>query len=69
MSVHTDAQNGRFKSIILKKLPHFFGLMRHVKNWPTNEIGAIVHVPGAAEVTIKHDMVALKHKTVLPSTH
>ncbi len=54
-----------------KKTPqvHFFGLTRRVKNYPTNEIGAFAHVSGAAEVTVKHNLGALKHKTVLPSTH
>ncbi len=37
--------------------------------YPTNEIGAFAHVSGAAEVTVKHNLGALKHKTVLPSTH
>ncbi len=38
------------KSVIfLKRLGFvFFGLMRHVKNYPTNEIGAFAHVSGAA---------------------
>ncbi len=39
------------------------------KNYPTNEIGAFAHVSGAAEVTVKHNLGTLKHKTVLPSTH
>ncbi len=42
--------------------------MRRVKNNPTNEIGAFAHVSGAAEVTVKHNLGALKHKTVLPNT-
>ncbi len=42
--------------------------MRRVKNYPTNEIGAFAHVSGAAEVTVKHNLGALKHKTVLLST-
>ncbi len=46
----------------------FFGLTRRVKNYPTNEIGAFAHVSGAAEVTVKHNLGALKHKTVLLST-
>ncbi len=68
MSVHTDAKNGRCKSIIFFKTPRvrFFGLTRRVKNYPTNEIGAFAHVSGAAEVTVKHNLGALKHKTVLP---
>ncbi len=37
--------------------------MRHVKNYPTNEIGAFAHVSGAAEVTVKHNLGALKQKT------
>ncbi len=43
--------------------------MRRIKNYPTNEIGAFAQVSGAAEVTVKHNLGALKHKTVLPSTH
>ncbi len=71
MSVHTDVKNTTHKSVILKKTPRvcFFGLTRRVKNYPTNEIGAFAHVSGAAEVTVKHNLGALKHKTVLPSTH
>ncbi len=46
----------------------FLSLTRRVKNYPTNEIGAFAHVSGAAEVTVKHNLGALKHKTVLPST-
>ncbi len=71
MSVHTDAINGTRKSVNKKKMPRvcFFGLTRRVKNYPTNEIGAFAHVSGAAEVTVKHNLGALKHKTVLPSTH
>ncbi len=74
MSVHTDAKNATRKSIIFinkKKTPRvrFFGLTLRVKNYPTNEIGAFAHVSGAAEVTVKHNLGALKHKTVLPSTH
>ncbi len=59
------------KSVIFFKTPQvrFFGLTRRVKNYPTNEIGAFAHVSGAAEVTVKHNLGALKHKTVLPSTH
>ncbi len=43
------------KSVIFKKTPRvrFFGLMRHVKNYPTNEIGAFAHVSGAAEITLR----------------
>ncbi len=71
MSVHTDAKNGTRKSDFFLKTPRvrFFGLTRRVKNYPTNEIGAFAHVSGAAEVTVKHNLGALKHKTVLPSTH
>ncbi len=71
MSVHTDAKNATRQSIIKKKMPRvrFLGLTRRVKNYPTNEIGAFAHVSGAAEVTVKHNLGALKHKTVLPSTH
>ncbi len=72
MSVHTDAKNATRKSVIKKKKTprvRFFGLTRRVKNYPTNEIGAFAHVSGAAEVTVKHNLGALKHKTVLPSTH
>ncbi len=43
----------------------FFGLTFHFKNWSTNEIGSFAHVHGAAEVTVKHDLMALKHKMVL----
>ncbi len=66
MSVHTDAKKRHLK----KKTPRvrFFGLTRRVKNYPSNEIGAFAHVSGAAEVTVKHNLGALKHKTVLPST-
>ncbi len=42
----------------------FFGLTHRVKNYPTNEIGAFAHTSGAAEVTVKHNLGALKHKTV-----
>ncbi len=71
MSVHTDAKNATRKSVIFKKMPRvrFFGLTRCVKNYPTNEIAAFAHVSGVAEVTVKHNLGALKHKTVLPSTH
>ncbi len=69
MSVHTDTKNAMRKSVIfLTPRVRFFGLTRRVKNYPTNEIGAFAHVSGAAEVTVKHNLVALKHKTVLPST-
>ncbi len=55
MSVHTDAKNATRKSIIFFKKPRvrFFSLTRRVKNYPTHEIGAFVHVSGAAEVTVK----------------
>ncbi len=71
MSVHTNAKNATRKSDIFLKTPRviFFGLTCCVKNFPTNEIGAFAHVSGAAEVTVKHNLGALKHKTVLPSTH
>ncbi len=74
MSVHTvtrKTKNAMRKSVIFKKTPRvrFFGLTRCVKNYPTNEIGAFAHVSGAAELTVKHNLGALKHKTVLPSTH
>ncbi len=71
MSEHTDAKNATRKSVICLKTPRvrFFGLTRRVKNYPTNEIGAFALVSGAAEVTVKHNLGALKHKTVLPSTH
>ncbi len=62
MSVHTDAKNATRKSVIFLKTPRFFGLTHR-------EIGAFAHVSGAAEVTVKHNLGALKHKTVLPSTH
>ncbi len=70
MSVHPNTKNATRKSVIFFKTPRvrFFGLMRRVKNYPTNEIGAFAHVSGAAEVTVKHNLGALKHKTVLPST-
>ncbi len=70
MSVHTYAKNATRKSVIKKKMPQvrFFGLTHRVKNYPTNEIGAFAHVSGAAEVIVKHNLGALKHKTVLPST-
>ncbi len=57
MSVHTDAKNATRKNVIFS-----------VIFYPTNEIGAFAHVSGAAEVTVKHNLGALKHKTVLPST-
>ncbi len=71
MSVHTDAQNTRCKNVVvfLHLWLVFFGLTFHFKNWSTNEIGSFAHVHGAAEVTVKHDLVALKHKMVLQSTH
>ncbi len=71
MSVHTDAKNATRKNIFFFKTPRvrFFGLTHRVKNYPTNEIGAFAHVSGAAEVTVKHNLGTLKHKTVLPSTH
>ncbi len=71
MSVYTDAKNAMRKSVIFFKTPrvHFFGLTRRVKNYPSNEIDAFAHVSGAAEVTVKHNLGALKQKTVLPSTH
>ncbi len=71
MRVHTGAKNATRKSVIFFKTPRvrFFGLTRCVKNYPTTEIGAFAHVSGAAEVRVKHNLEALKHKTVLPSTH
>ncbi len=71
MSVHTDAKNAIRKSVILKRTPRvrFLGVPRGVKNYPNNEIGAFAHVSGAAEVTVKHNLGALKHKTDLPNTH
>ncbi len=71
MSVHTDAKNAMPKNVILKRTHRvrFFGVTRRVKNYPNNEIGAFAHVSGAAEVTVKHNLGALKHKTDLPSTH
>ncbi len=71
MNVHTDVKNATLKSVILKKTARvsFLGLTRRVKNYPTNEIGAFAHMSGAAEVTVKHNLGALKHKTVLYSTH
>ncbi len=71
MSVHTNTKNATRKSVIFLKTPRvsFFGLTHRVKNCLTNEIGAFAHMSGAAEVTVKHNLVALKHKTVLPSTH
>ncbi len=70
MSVHTNTKNGTRKSVIFLKTPRVlcFGLTRHVKKYPTNEIGAFVHVSGAAEVTVQQNLGALKHKTVLLST-
>ncbi len=70
MSVHTDTKNATRKNVIFFLTPQvrFFGLTRRVKNYPTNEIGAFSHVSGAAEVTVKHNLGALKHKTVLLST-
>ena len=55
------------KASFFKKTPRFrfFGLTRLDKNYPTNEIGAFAHVSGASEVTVKHNLGALKHKTVL----
>ncbi len=48
----------RVKASFFLKTPRvrFFGLTRRVKNYPTNEIGAFVHVSGAAEVTVKHNL-------------
>ncbi len=71
MSVHTDAKNATRKSVIFFKNASgsFFCFDAPLKNYPTNEIGAFAHVSGAAEVTVKHNLGALKHKTVLPSTH
>ncbi len=70
MSVHTDTKNATRKSVIFFSTPRvrFFGLTRRVKNYPTNEIVAFAHVSGVAEVTVKHNLGALKHKTVLLST-
>ncbi len=70
MSVHTDTKNATSKSVIffLNASVRFLGLTRGVKNYQTNEIVAFAHVSGAAEVTVKHNLGALKHKTVLPST-
>ncbi len=70
MNVHTNTKNATRKSVFFFKTPWvcFFGLTRCVKNYPTNEIGAFAHVSRAAEVTVKHNLGALKHKTVLPST-
>ncbi len=69
--MHIDVKNAMCKSVIFLKTPQvrFFGLTRRVQNYPTNEISAFAHASGAAEVTVKHNLVALKHKTVLPSTH
>ncbi len=66
-----DTKDATRKSVIFLKTPRvrFFGLAHCVKNYPTNEIGAFAHVSGAAEVTVKHNLGALKHKKVLPSTH
>ncbi len=70
MSVHIDMKNGTRKSVIFFSTPRvrFFGLTRRVKNYPTNEIVAFAHVSGVAEITVKHNLGALKHKTVLLST-
>ncbi len=70
VSVHTDTKNATRKSVIFFLAPRVrsFGLTRRVKNYPTNEIAAFAHVSGAAEVTVKHNLGALKHKTVLLST-
>lgn len=46
----------------------FFCLAHYVKNRPTNKIATFAHMPGAAELTVKHDLVALKHKNIFPST-
>ncbi len=72
MSVHTTRKTPCVKAYLKKKTKpqvRFFGLRHRVKNYPTNEIGAFAHMSGAAEVTVKHNLGALKHKTVLPSTH
>ncbi len=69
MSVHTEAKNAMRKSVIFFQNASgsfFFGLTHCVKNYSTNEIGAFAHVSGAAEVTVKHNLGALKHKIVLP---
>ncbi len=55
-------------SFFLNASGSFFGLTRRVKNYQTNEIVAFAHVSGAAKVTVKHNLGALKHKTVLLST-
>ncbi len=71
MSVHTDAKNATRKSvIILISLGFVFLVLTHrVKNYPTNEIGAFAHVSGAAEVTVKHNLGALKHKQSCRAQH
>uniref|UniRef100_A0A3P9KVL2 Pentraxin (PTX) domain-containing protein n=1 Tax=Oryzias latipes TaxID=8090 RepID=A0A3P9KVL2_ORYLA len=54
-----------------KKTPRvrFFFSTRCVEIYSTNENGAFAHVSGASEVTVKHNLGALKHKTALLSTH
>ncbi len=71
MSVHTDAKNGMRKSVIFFKTPRvrFFGLMRRVKNYPTNEIGAFAHVSGAAELTVKHNLNAQTQNSLAEHTY
>ncbi len=75
MSVHTDVKNATRKSVIffLNASGSFLWFdaktIRPMRLKNAFKIGAFAHVSGAAEVTVKHNLGALKHKTVLPSTH
>lgn len=48
VSLHTNTQNSRCKS----------------RNKFANKFANFVHMPWAVEVTVKHDLVALKYKPV-----
>ncbi len=67
MSVHTTRKTPRVKPSFFFNASgsFFFGLTRRIKNYPTNEIGAFAHVSGAAEVTVKHNLGALKAQNSL----
>ena len=69
--MHTDAKKRHAPKRQKKKTPRvrFFFSTRRVEIYSTNENGAFAHVSGASEVTVKHNLGALKHKTALLSTH
>ncbi len=64
-------ENTTRKSVFffLKPRIRFLGLTRRVKNYPTNEFGAYAHVSGAAEVTVKHNLGALKQNSLAEHTY